>query len=192
MKGLKRSALCIFLLLWATIIFSPLPVLANATISIQPSVSTPTVGSIFDVPVNVSGVTDLYAFQFDITFNPTILAAMMVNEGTFLQSSGGFFPGLIDNGAGTISFTADSLIGSVPGVDGNGTLADISFQALTLGTSPIDLSNVVLLDSNLGSISSDSQGGSVTVVAPEPATFFLISMGMVALGIVRKKGREII
>ena len=38
------------------------------------------------------------------------------------------------------------------GVNGTGTIASVRFSALSEGTSTIDLSNVVLLDSNLNEI----------------------------------------
>jgi hypothetical protein len=193
MKGFKGSTLGIFLLLFATIFFTPLPVFGDATVSIQPPAFSLGVGSSFDVFVGISGVTDLYAFQFDLSFDPAILSAASVSEGPFLPGGGStlFLPGTIDNSGGTISFTADAFLGPGPGVSGSGTLADISFQALGPGTSLIDLSNVILLDSNLGEIAEfTTTSGSVTV--PEPSTILLISMGMVALGMVRKKVPEII
>jgi len=199
MKDSKGTTSFMFLLLFfVTIFFSPLPALAVPIVSTQPAVSTATVGSSFDVFVNISPVTAFYAFQFDITFDPAILSATSVAEGTFLQSGGNFFPGFTDNPSGSITFIANSLIGP-DGISGSGTLADIKFLALGPGTSLIDLSNVillVLLDSKLDDIAFTTTSGSVTVVSgvsvPEPATILLISMGLVALGIVRKKGSEII
>jgi hypothetical protein len=147
------------------------------------------VGSSFDVSVNVSSVTDLYAFQFDISFDHAILSAVDVTEGPFLPSGGttSFFPGFIDNTAGTISFNADSLIGTIPGVSGSAPIADIQFQALALGTSPIDLSNVILLDSTLSDISFNTAGASVNAI-PEPTTMLLLGSGLIGLvGYGRKK-----
>lgn len=39
------------------------------------------VGDTFAVNVNVDGVSDLYAWQLDLTFDPTLLAAVSVSEG---------------------------------------------------------------------------------------------------------------
>lgn len=195
MKGLKRSTSSIFLLLFVTIFFSPLPALST-TLSIQPAVSTPTVGSSFDVFVNISSVTDLYAFQFDIVFNTAILSAINIKEGSFLPSGGDTFPFSTENTDGSITFV-DTLLTSISGVNGDGPLVDVTFQALASGTSPIDISNVILLNSSEppnNDISFTTQSGSVTVASavPEPSTILLISMGMAALGIVRKKWPEII
>jgi general secretion pathway protein D len=195
MRAFGKTIIPIGVLL-ISIVFVPIPALADPILSIQPAFTT--VGRFFDVFVDISGVSDLYAFQFDISFDPAILSANGVNESDFLPGGGAtfFIPGEINNTAGTINFTADSLLGPVPGVSGNGTLAVISFQALALGTSLIDFSNVILSDSNLVDIAFfTTTPGSVTVsgiAVPEPATLLLICIGMAALGIMRKKEKEII
>jgi Cohesin domain/PEP-CTERM motif len=176
------------------IVFSPLLVFAIPTVGIQPANSTVGVGSFFDVFVDVSSVTDLYAFQFDIGFDPAILSAIGATEGPFLPSGGTtfFIPGFIDNTAGTISFNADSLTSAISGVSGSGSIADIQFQALALGTSQIDLSNVLLLDSSLSDIAFNTANASVDVIStaavPEPSTILLIGSGLIGLlGYGRKK-----
>jgi hypothetical protein len=189
MRTLKRNMLAISVV--CVIAFSPLLAFAISTVSIQPPVSTVDVGSFFDVFVNISSVSDLYAFQFDIGFDPAILSAIDVTEGPFLPSGGttSFFPGFIDNAAGTISFTADTLIGAISGVSGDGTLATLSFHAFALGTSPVDLSNVILLDSTLADISFDTVGASVNVV-PEPATFILLGCGLLSASVLKKRFKK--
>ncbi len=73
----------------------------------------------------MTDVSDLYAFQFDLAFDPTILELQSISEGTFLPGAGStnFFPGTIDNTGGTATATADSLVGAIPGASGSGTLA---------------------------------------------------------------------
>ena len=62
------------------------------------------------VDISVSDAIDLSAFQFDISFDPTILRADSIAEGTFLASAGStfFLPGTIDNLAGTIQFNIET------------------------------------------------------------------------------------
>ena len=51
-------------------------------------------------------VFDLAGWQFDIAFDPTVLEAVGVSEGDFLQTDGGstfFQSGRIDNAAGKIT-----------------------------------------------------------------------------------------
>lgn len=156
-----------------------------ATISIQPSSASAVVsGAPVSLNVEVFNVTDLFAFQFDIGFDPTVVSAVSVSEGSFLPSGGttAFVAGTIDNTAGTISATADSLIGAVPGVSGAGVLASLRFAANAPGTSPVTLSNIILLDSNLNSIEFTSANGSIRAVQlPEPGPAFMLVSGLLIL-----------
>jgi len=160
------------------------PVVFAGTVSIQSTGVAIFPGDLFSVDVGVSNISDLYAFQFDLTFDPAIISATAISEGAFLPSSGAtfFFPGTIDNIGGAITFNADTLLGAVSGASGSGVLATIQFSALGPGSSPIGLSNVILLDSSLGDISAGVINGSVTV-SPEPsnrAPAGLIFMGVFA------------
>ena len=141
-------------------------------------------GDQITVPVEILGVTDLYAFQFDVSFNPSIISAVSITEGPFLPSAGPtfFIPGTIDNGVGVVSFTADTLLGNIPGASGSGALAFLTLVADAPGTSPLSLSNAILLDSNLGDISFTTQDGQVIVNnVPEPSTLSVLAVGLVGI-----------
>jgi Cohesin domain len=127
------------------------------TLSIQPVSSSIVAGSSETLDINIANVPDLFGFQFDVSFAPGVLSAVSITEGSFLLGGGStfFLPGDIDNGAGTIASTADTLLGSVPGVNGSGTLAVLTLTGLAQGTSAISLSNVFLLDSSLDLIPSN-------------------------------------
>ena len=189
MGTFRKQILQLALLSFVVIVFGAVHARADSVVSIQPSVSNPGVGETFDLLVDISSVSDLYAFQFDISFNPAILSGTSVTEGAFLPAGGAtfFIPGSIDNIGGSISFTADILLTAVSGVSGSGTLADLQFQALTAGTSPVNLSNIILLDSNLSDIPFNTSNGSVSSV-PEPSTILLLGSGLIGLvGYGRKK-----
>lgn len=180
------KGLCLFLL-FASLTFA-------GTLSVAGPASNPNAGDTFEVDVNISGITDLYAFQFDLTFDPTVLAADSVTEGAFLPSGGTtfFIPGTIDNVGGDVSANSDTLIAAIPGVTGSGTLVEFEFTALGAGTSALTFANEILLDSSLNDITADStfQNGSITVATtvPEPNTlmFISISLALLALTLIRR------
>lgn len=159
----------------------------GTTIQIDPSVLSVTQSQAFTVDVAITDAVDLYAYQFDVSFEPALMEAYDITEGAFLSGGGAtnFLAGTIDNTAGTITFTADTLQGLVSGVTGSGILASISFNALDLGLSAITLSNIQLLDSNLDDISASITSigdGTVTVNqqenVPEIETLWLVVSGI--------------
>lgn len=163
------------------------------------SVSAPTTvapGDTFTVDLDVTGTADLYAFQLDLAFDPTLLEATGVSEGSLLPAGGTtfFIPGVIDNVGGTVSLNADSLLSAISGVSGDGTLLVFDFTALGSGTSPLTIENEILLDSGLNVLSDTTANGSITVqdqtggggggtAVPEPSSFLLLVLGVGALGI---------
>lgn len=158
----------------------------DPVLNVQPSTPNPTVGENFTVNVVASDVTDLYAFQFDLGFDPTILEVDSVNEGPFLAGGGStlFIPGTIDNVGGSVSNNADSLLTAISGVTGSGTLVTFDLTALAPGFSSLSAFNVILLDSSLSGIDATVNNSSVTVpssAVPEPRYVGLIVCGALLL-----------
>jgi hypothetical protein len=163
------------------------------TISLQPSATTLGLGSPLTVDVNVVGISDLFAYQFDIGFNPAVLSAASVTEGALFSSIGVFFSsGFIDNTGGTIAFIGDTLSGPGPGVSTGGTLATITFNSIGVGSSSVDLANIILLDSNLADIAATASGTLATVAStasPEPGSWLLVGGAFAVLcGWAAKRG----
>lgn len=148
--------------LWASL------AIAQAEISIDPTTQTTSTGSVVTVDVGVTGVTNLYGYQFDLTYNPSVLSGVSVSEGPLLASGGNstyFVPGTIDNVGGTVAATADTILSAVPGVSGSGELAVFTFDAIGAGTSTLGIQNELLIDSGFNPIADTTTGGSVTVTS---------------------------
>jgi hypothetical protein len=143
-------------------------------------------GTVEQVQVTASGLTDLYAYQFTLNFDPTVLQATSVTEGGFLLTGGATFfdPGTTDNTGGTVSFVFDTLLGPGPGVTGSGLLATIDLTNLQLHKqTTLSLTDVIALDSNLNEIPVLTTSAQI----PEPGMLALFAIGLVALGMRAKR-----
>lgn len=152
----------------------------GGSIYVAPQTSTVQQGGAVSLSVNVSGIADLFAFQFSLRFDPAILQALSVSEGSLFSGVGfSFNPGTIDNNAGTVTFIADSLSGLGVGLAADGALATVTLRTVGGGTSAIALADVVLLDHNLDPIGVTTFGGSTTAI-PEPGTS-AVAAGLLAV-----------
>jgi hypothetical protein len=180
----------IFLATWiASAVFAdPLP-----TLSVS-SPSTVALGGSFAVDVNITNPLDIYDYQFDLSFNPSVLQLTNIAEGSFLLSGGStfFLPGFVDNAGGTASFNADTLETAISGVSVAGTLVEFDFTAMAAGISNFGISNVFLQNSKqAGMIPPEFLdfappiGGSVEVqgskAVPEPSSALLLFAGVSGL-----------
>jgi hypothetical protein len=159
---MKRSFVACLAFL-ATLAF---PIEVQAIPIVSAGSATVTVGDVFTIPVSITDAVDLTSFQFDLSFDASILQVTRtgVTESPFFTQGDitVFSPGVIDNTSGNILGVADALIFQPP-VNGSGDLAFIEFQAVAAGTSPLVLSNVFL---NLSDTGFAVTNGSVCVNLP--------------------------
>ena len=127
---------------------------ASPILSISPAASMVNVHEDVFLTIDIADVVDLYSYNFDLTFDPTILSFVEIVEGGFPQgglSPGDtyFIPGDGVTTSGVVSFTGNTLIALPSGVSGTGTLAIAKFLAITPGITSIVLSDQLFLDSTL-------------------------------------------
>jgi len=119
----------------------------EATVYVDPSTTTAEVSQEFSVNISISNVTDLYGWEFRLRWNSTLLDALNVTEGDFLKAyNDTLFVINMNNTAGYVR-AACTLIGSIPGVNGSGTLATVKFYVETLGECVLDLYDTKLVSS---------------------------------------------
>ncbi len=100
-------------------------------------------GDTFSLNLNAENISDLAGWQADITFDPNVLEAIEVTEGSFLKSEGGdtfFQSGTIDNTVGRITSLFSARIFE-SGVSGTGTLLSVTFKAKAAGETQVTLEN---------------------------------------------------
>ena len=112
------------------------------------------------VHLNTSNLT--YAAEFSLYFNSSVLEAVNVTEGDFLNKDSASTYAIINvnNTEGRITFS-DTRIETQAGVNGSGILANITFRAKINGSSILNLGNASLSDSNLTLLNASIVDGSV-------------------------------
>jgi hypothetical protein len=141
----------------------------NAVVSVSAPVGTVNPGQQFTVDINIVPNNAIAGAQFNLSFDPTKVSAGSIVEGNLFSQGGAdtyFFPGQIDNVAGTITGTFGVIITPGQSVSTQGIFATITMTAVAGGSSPLTLSNVVIGDVNSQSIPVDLNNGTVAINRP--------------------------
>jgi Cohesin domain len=182
---------------WATIVAGVLlasvfssPICAD-TLSLEPSTSSVNAGGTVTLNVDISGTSNLYAFQFDVDFDPTVVTGISVAEGPFLIDDTAmnftyFIPGTVSGNS--LVNTANTLLGPETGVSGMGTLAVLTLQiaAGATGSTSLDLANVILLDDG-GPLTLNGATININSMAvPEPDPLVMLIAGLAVFSLFRR------
>ena len=100
----------------------------------------------FTVNVKIGDATELNSFNFKLSYNPGILEALTIQEGTFLSNLGptSILTSEMNNTEGYLQFGVELL--AQQGASGNGTLATIEFHVKEFGMSRLILEEVILIN----------------------------------------------
>ncbi|MFA5101965.1 MAG: PKD domain-containing protein [Candidatus Thermoplasmatota archaeon] len=148
---------------------------ADTPVRVAPSSLTVAAGSSFTVTIDCVPQQPVKAFELKLSFDPSLLRANTVTEGSIFEGYNTFFSaGEIDNTAGEIINVYNLIVG--PGnVTDAGSLVSINFTAKTVsGTSPLRLYDVRLtnesdyLDISVASGSVTITGGTSPPPNPPP------------------------
>jgi hypothetical protein len=148
------------------------------------------VGDVFTANVCISDVFNLYAYEFKLYYNSAVLNGTSAVPGPFLEESGEttFFwtVNFTDhyNSTHGIVWIDSTLTGNVLGVDGNGVLTTIKFNATAAGNSvPLYLTDVKLSDPEANIIPYVSSDGTVTVLPEFTSATALLTLILISFPI---------
>ncbi|RME47680.1 MAG: hypothetical protein D6791_05205 [Chloroflexi bacterium] len=153
-------------LVWAALASLALSESPESVVHIEPVNIRLDAGSDTQITVEIDNVTNLGAFQFDLTFDPGVVQVDGVTLGDFPASTGRTVNPLgPKTDTGKIVFGAFSF-GDAAGPDGSGTLARVTLKAIAGGETPLELRNVQVIDVSGGRIQASTQGATVVVAGP--------------------------
>jgi len=135
----------VFVIILLLMVVAPLRVQADGPtlVQVSPASKTVSAGQTFTINVACTPGQSIKSFELKVSFNPTLLQANAVSEGTIFTGYTTFFnAGTINNTAGTIVDVYGLIVGA-GGVTNPGSLVSFSFTARSAsGTSTIGLSEV--------------------------------------------------
>jgi hypothetical protein len=141
----------------------------------EPLVAAP--GSVIEIPIRVENVQDLYAIDFELTFDPAIVSAqdadpaapgIQIGFGTFMD------PGLllyntVDNEQGVVRFVMTQVNPSEP-KSGSGILFVIYLKGIQAGETSLKITNLQISDRFGVEIPSAKMESTLTVREDAPIT----------------------
>lgn len=175
---LSKIKTMVFLLLMSAVVFS-----AGQALALQ-----------VDINISLEDGVDLAAFDLDLSYDDTLLTFVgytLTDElGSFDDIDGDGWGDEAedwswgDDGAGTVSLTAESYLLDLSGQSSDFTIATVYFSGDVAALSTVSLTYLDLVDSYGDSIASDAV--SVAPV-PEPTTMILLGSGIIGLAGMRRR-----
>ena len=130
----------------------------DAMVSILPaSIVSPAVGGELTINLNIVGGELVAGYQLTLQFDPTALRYVESINSDYLPTGASFVPPVVNRGSVELAATAltdDS--------NGDGTLAIVTFEILTVKTSTLTLSEPLLADSQGNTFLPQLEAGEIT------------------------------
>ena len=142
---------------------SPVVEVANASylmILVNPEYKLLTSNST-QVSVDINSSYGVYAFQFSLYFNASVLNATNATEGKFLDDNATYSIIRINNSAGRIDIAATRI--GQGSVSGYGATATIGFYAKGAGYSALSLEDVLVVDAGINQLPLAIKNGGIEV-----------------------------
>nr|MBP7688033.1 hypothetical protein [Thermoflexales bacterium] len=135
-----------------------------ASLSFDPASARLAVGGTTTVQINLSTVTNLYGYQFEVNYDPAKVSASGVFVNSFFDTTVNAF----------VAWNADCTVSGVckfsvtkqnpaVAINGSGPLASIVFTGNAVGTTPLTFSSDILSDANAGVIAHSVGTATLTV-----------------------------
>lgn len=141
---------------------------AGSNVSIYPESTFSLSGDTVSFTINIEDSSDLFAYGFDLNYDPSVLTFNSASEGTFLNSdsaSTAFFTSLENNIEGRLMIAGSRLTNPVTGVSGSGDLLVLTFNTVGPEASSTDLSfsGTSFVSDIYGNIPASLSHASITV-----------------------------
>ena len=142
-----------------------------ATVRVQAPSDPLVAGDLFTVTLGMQGLSaPLSAFQFDLTYDPTVLTLRFAEEGPLLSATGRMVVcPTAAIASGTLRLACAST-GAKAGPTGDGILAVLTFEAVQAGDSDLTLSDLQLADDNRppSTLSANAESSQVSIESSLP------------------------
>jgi hypothetical protein len=119
----------------------------------------------FTLVLAAVGVTDLYGFAVDISFDPAVVMFDSAEAGEFLESVGTTVTTEVTEEPEGTLVIGQTRLGGQPGASGSGTLLTLNFKSVAAGTSAFTVANATAFDSTGAALATEFFGGTATVPA---------------------------
>jgi len=149
-KPIKKGLLMLFLLMFSASLANMAKVHAQPIVNrfyMEPPKLAAEIGTKFNVIIMVEDGVNLFTLGAGLRWNPAFLNFSSVQKGDYFAGKMEMFmQPVVDYGAGTAEGIAWTLLGELQGVDGNGSLATVEFEVVSIGGDTVDLYDAEAFD----------------------------------------------